>query len=321
MSESHEMTVRNPQVGDSDTTVGKGRTSVLWTASLALVCILPLVVMSDLTRALYALILTDGTYSHLPLIPLLSAFLIYTERQSIFRKVSHDWRPGSAVMAAGVASLLMAQVNLWQWSLANRLSLMAFGLVVLWIGLFIQRFGIHASRAAQFPLLFLLFAVPIPEWVLSRTIFLLQAGSADASEAFFRLIGMPYLRRGFDFTLPAFTIRVAEECSGIRSTLALVLSAVLAGHFFLKSNLRILLLCVLVIPISILKNGFRIVALSYLAANVDPGYLTGRLHHRGGVVFFTLGLLMAGIALVVLRRFERRSWNRGPNFGIPLGSS
>jgi exosortase len=218
---------------------------------------------------------------------------------------------------AGVAGMLLAQVNLWQWSMANRLSLMVFGLVLLWIGVFVLQFGIQASRAAQFSLLFLLFAVPIPEWVLSNTIFLLQKGSADASEIFFDLIGMPYFRKDFDFVLASVTIRVAEECSGIRSTLALVLSSALAGHFFLKSNLKVFILCVLVIPISILKNGFRIVTLSYLAVNVDPGFLTGPLHHRGGVVFFILALLMAAVVLIVLRRFERRPLNREPDLAVP----
>jgi exosortase len=298
-------------------TIRIGRDLLFLKVALVLVCILPFVLMWDLTRALFGLVLTDPTYSHLPFIPLMSAFLIYTERQTIFTQTSRGWRAGGFLAAAGVTSLFLAQVNPWQWSLANRLSLLGLGLVLLGTGAFALMFGIHAFRAAHFSLLLLLFAVPIPEWILSKSIFFLQTWSAEATDALFHLIGMPYFRTGFDFMLPTVTIRIAEECSGIRSTLMLLLMSALAGHLFLKSNSRIFILCVLAIPISIAKNGFRIAALSYLGVYVDRSFLDGPLHHQGGILFFILGLLLMVMVLLVLRRFERQPRHREPNLALP----
>jgi hypothetical protein len=39
---------------------------------------------------------------------------------------------------------------------------------------------------------------------------------------------------------------------------------------------------------------------------VDPGFLTGQLHHEGGVVFFALSLLLLAPVVMVLRRSEAK---------------
>jgi hypothetical protein len=46
--------------------------------------------------------------------------------------------------------------------------------------------------------------------------------------------------------------------------------------------------------------------LSMLAMHVDPEFLTGQLHHEGGIVFFALGLVILAPVLAVLRKSETR---------------
>jgi exosortase len=121
----------------------------------------------------------------------------------------------------------------------------------------------------------------------------------------FHLFGVPVIRQGFDFALPGVTIRVAEECSGIRSTLAMLITAVVAGHLWLRSFPRTLLLCLATIPISIVKNAVRIAVLSWLAIHVDAQFLLGSIHHEyGGILFFGFGLLQMAALLVLLQRFR-----------------
>ena len=52
----------------------------------------------------------------------------------------------------------------------------------------------------------------------------------------------------------------------------------------------------------VVKNGLRIVTLSILANYVDPGFLYGRLHREGGIVFFLLAL---GLLLPVYKLLKR----------------
>jgi exosortase len=140
--------------------------------------------------------------------------------------------------------------------------------------------------------MFLFLFIPLPEALLSRVVYFLQKGSAEISALLFGLTPLPVLREGFVFHLPRFSIEVARECSGIRSSIALLVLAVLAGHFFLRTWWRQVLFVLAGFVVMIVKNGIRIVTLTMLASYVDPGFLYGNLHREGGVVFFLIGLLL-----------------------------
>jgi exosortase len=112
------------------------------------------------------------------------------------------------------------------------------------------------------------------------------------------------LREGFVFHLPRFNIEVAEECSGIRSSMALLILALLVAHFRLRSFWKKALFMACGLFLMILKNGIRIVSLTVLAMHVDPSFLYGKLHHQGGVVFFLLSLLLLAPLLWLLQRGE-----------------
>jgi hypothetical protein len=59
-----------------------------------------------------------------------------------------------------------------------------------------------------------------------------------------------------------------------------------------------------IIPVTVIKNGIRIVSLTLLSIHVDPGYLTGQLHREGGIAFFLLALGLLGLVLAALRAAE-----------------
>ena len=96
----------------------------------------------------------------------------------------------------------------------------------------------------------------------------------------FKVIGMPFLRRGFTFSLPGIDIEIAKECSGIRSSLSLLLSAIVVGYLFLRSAWSQLFLAVVTIPIVIFKNAVRIAIISWLGIYVDRSFFFGNLHRR-----------------------------------------
>ena len=111
-------------------------------------------------------------------------------------------------------------------------------------------------------------------------------------------------RTGFELALPGLTIEVAKECSGIRSSLALLFTSLLAGHLLLRSAGRKTALALITVPLLMIKNGIRIVTLSTLAIYADPSFLTGKLHSEGGFVFFLLALAVLAPVLWFLQRAE-----------------
>ena len=244
----------------------------------------------------------NATASHHVLIPFVTLGLMYQRRDSIFATVRSDWALGGGVILAGLAILLSERFNLR--SDHASLSVMVGALVLMFVGGFLLFYGRDAFRAAMFPLLFLGFMIPVPSVVLDSATQFLKTASAEAVAGLFTLTGTPYHRQGFVFSLPTVAIEIADECSGIRSSIALLLTSLLAGQAFLKSWWRRALLVAVVFPLAILKNGIRIVTLSLLAMHVDPGYITGQLHHEGGIVFFLVTLAILSPLILLLAKSE-----------------
>jgi exosortase len=191
------------------------------------------------------------------------------------------------------------------------LSVVMLGLVVLLWGIFLALFGTKAFRAALFPLVFLLLLVPIPDLLLDRVTLFLQLGSTELTDLLFRACGTPAFREGFRFTLPGVTIEIAKECSGIRSSVAMLVTVLLAGHLFLRTPGKQIVLLLAVFPVVVLKNAMRIVALSLLSVYVNPSFLHGDLHRDGGLLFFILGLAMIFPLFYWLLKEERKPQPEG----------
>ena len=261
-----------------------------------------LLVHVDVVRRLVVVSRSDETASHLIAVPFVTVFLIYVARRQVFS--STRWSPYLALplIVTGGGFLLAERVGTSLGRDGLSLGLTLSALLLVCVGGFALFFGGSAVRKAMFPLLFLVFTVPVPTALLNGATAILRDGSTATVATLFTLTGTPYYREGSIFTLPAATIEVADECSGIRSTIALLLTSLLAGYMLLTRPLNRALLVAAIIPVTILKNGIRIVALSLLAMHVDPGFLHGKLHHRGGIVFFLLGLvILAPILLLMLR--------------------
>jgi exosortase len=245
--------------------------------------------------------------SYLVIIPFISAAVLYLERHKIFQQTSVDKvLGGTFLLLAGLATLISFLLGKNNPLLGLQISGWILSLVLFWVSGFAFLFGRSALRAASFPFLFLLLMVPIPAFVLDRIIFLLQEGSAWITGALFDLLGVPALREGLVFHLAKVNIEIARECSGIRSSMALLILALLVAHFRLRNLWNKILFVTVGLFMMIVKNGIRIATLTLLAIYVDPGFLFGRLHRQGGVVFFLLALLLLLPLLFLLERAESK---------------
>jgi len=248
------------------------------------------------------------SYSHIVLIPLVSAYLFYRDRKAVFSK------PGPVYPLALVLLAIGAAVYSIGYSQGSRLnqndyaSLLTFSAVVFWAGGFALLYGPNTLAKAFFGILFLVFMIPIPSLIMDKIIYALQVGSTEASGLLFTLIGVPFHREGFIFQLPGISVKVAEECSGIRSSLSLFIISILAGHFYLDRFWKRVILALVVFPVTVFKNGIRITILSLLGAYVDERWLTeSSLHHSGGFVFFIPAVGLLGVALWGLKKAGRKS--------------
>lgn len=230
--------------------------------------------------------------SHIILIPFIALFLIYMERQRIFSITRMSVGPGVALAFAGSVLFVLANRSSFPREGNWQLSLETLAVLLVWAGGFLLCYGFVAFRAAAFPLLFLLLMVPLPDVILDRATYALQAGSTEITYLIFQLVGTPVSRHGFLLSVPGVTIEVAKECSSIRSSIALFITCLLAAHLYLRTGWKKFVVVILALLLSVVKNGIRIATLTLLSIYVEPGFLSGRLHQEGGFLFFLLALLI-----------------------------
>jgi exosortase len=260
----------------------------------------------------FAQALRDDDYTYILLILPISAALILMDWRSLRTKLAFNVRNGAILLV--ISALMACAAIAWKPWLATdeQLSIRMFALVLSWSGVFLFCFGYQAWRSAAFPLSFLIGLVPLPQAALSSIIAWLQLGSAWSAHALFAVFGVPVAQDGVLLTIPGLTLQVAEQCSSIRSSSMLLVTTIVLAQLFLRSPWRKAVVIGLAVPLSIAKNGLRIFTIGMLGTRVDPAYLTGRLHHEGGFVFFAIALVVTFAMLWLLRRGENKSMSSFP---------
>lgn len=252
--------------------------------------------------------LEENLFSYALLIPFVTGWLIWQQ----WPQLGFDYRP-APILAGGLflvgVATLVASFLVGAPAEAGgvaRLALRLLSFVALLNAAAAWVLGSSFMRQVGFPAAFLVFMAPLPPaWVNGIEIGL-QHTSAVASGWFFAWTGATYLQQGLVFQLPNITLQVAPECSGIRSTLVLFITSLIAGYLFLKRPWQRALFSALVIPLGIARNAFRIVTIGWLCTEYGPEMIHSPLHHRGGPVFFGLSLLPLFGLLFLFRWWERR---------------
>lgn len=251
--------------------------------------------------------LGDDLFSHILLVPAATLYFIYSVRGRV--------PPGALPRSKGLAAAFFASALA---ALAGYLTLMAgkapaedalaagaLAFVLTIAGIFAAFLGRSQLRALVFPLSFLVFMVPWPIALTDLVEAGLQNASASAAYWIFRLAGATVLRDGTYFQLPGFSLEVAPECSGIHSTLALFITSTVAAWFLLRRPGPRVALAAAVIPIAILRNGFRVFVIGELCVRIGPHMIDSPIHHHGGPIFFALSLIPFFLVLLLLMRYER----------------
>lgn len=276
-------------------------------AAFAALCAISLLVWwRPLFDTVY-LSIADNEYTYLLLILPISAALIFWERRSWWEAGQWSFRLAPILLAAAAAVAVGARFGAASLSGDVELAVSMIALVLAWIGIFALCFGVRASQTVLFSLLFLFGLVPPPRNVLNFIIALLQEGSAWSAHALFALFAVPAVQQGNLISIPGLTIQVAGECSSIRSSSMLLVTTIVLVQLLLRTPWRKALVVGISIPLSVAKNGLRIFTISMLGTRVDPGYLNGRLHHEGGILFFAVALIGIFALLAICRRGEESS--------------
>lgn len=265
-------------------------------------------------RHLYALadyVLNTKLHSHVVLIPFICAYLIRTKREELTTvyETSVAW----AVVCWLVGSMSLLGALGWipgfvaaSLSRNDFLALVTFSYICFLTGGGFLFLGKRWMRQASFPVAFLLFMIPLPDGAVDWVEHVLVLASAEVTHLFFSLSGTPVYREGTMFQIPGIVLEVAKECSGIRSSWVLFITSLLASYLLLRSPWHRAILVAAVIPLGILRNGFRILVIGLMCVHMGPEAIDSVVHKRGGPAFFAISLIPLFALAWWLHRREHR---------------
>lgn len=244
-------------------------------------------------RALYETWKTEEDYSHGFLIIPISLYLIWKKREELLSRPGHPSNWGFAILMLWAVMYFLGYVGEISTFVSYSMIVFLFGAVITLLG-----FGI--AKAVAFPILFLIFMIPIPTEIYTIFTNPMKLVATTSSVWFLHLFNVPVLQEGNLMHLPNYSMKVVMACSGMRSLISVTALALLMGYLLLTSNARRLALFLFSIPVALLGNMLRITVTGMLAYFVSTEMAEGYSHTMAGLVTFALSfiLLFAGVSLI-----------------------
>jgi exosortase len=175
--------------------------------------------------------------------------------------------------------------------------------------------GWPLARVFAFPLAFLIFSVPPPNWLLDAFTVPLKVWISDIVSNSLYDLGYPIAQNGVMIMIGSYELMVKDACSGVNSIFALSAIGVFYVHEFVSNHpIRKLLLILSIVPITVLANVFRVTTLVLGAYYIGVDTIEGLFHDLTGialfvfalVLFFLLDRVLIGVEFLAGRAFGSR---------------
>lgn len=232
-------------------------------------------------------------HAYAPLLAALSSWLIWYR----FRQIK--WAPGPGVPIFGL-SLLAAGAGVYVVGRSQQIELLELGACIPIIaGVLAILGGRLALHNMRIPLLFLLFSLPYPGWLIDSLTSPLKEMISIWSEAVLYAAGYPIAREGVILGLGPYRLLVADACSGLHSLIFLSALGLLYIHLTgQRSHLHRCMLVAALLPIAVFANFVRVLILLLLTYHFGDAVGQGYWHDLAGLFLFVT-------ALATLTGFDR----------------
>jgi len=241
----------------------------------------------------------DENYSHGFLVPLISAYAVWSDRKQLAAtpREPRFW-PGAGITVFSVLMLLAGIAG-------AELYLARLSLLFSFVGLVLYFCGAEWLRRMAFPIGIWLLAIPIPNVIFFRIALPLQLIASDYATRAIKLFGIPALREGNVIELAQMKLQVVEACSGIRSLVSLLTLAVVYIYFTEDRWLRRIAILLAVAPIAIIANATRVAGTGVMAHYYGIQAAEGFMHGFSGWLVFLAAILLLLAFAKLLDLIER----------------
>ncbi len=250
-------------------------------------------------------------YSHGPLIPLITGFLLWQKWDRIRLAVGKGSWSGVWILGLGAALNIVGK-------LAAVFVLQQYSLIIVLAGLILSFGGWRLLKEVAVPLVLLLFMIPLPGFFFNSLSAQLQLISSQIGVSMIRLFGVSVFVEGNVIDLGAYKLQVADACSGLRYLFPLMTLGFIAAYFFKSAWWKRAIVFLSSIPITILMNSFRIGTIGLMVDRWGTGMAEGFLHEfQGWAVFMSSALVMLG-EIVILAKIGSRTQPWREVFGVDM---
>ena len=224
---------------------------------------------------------------HGPLIMLAAAWLAWQQRGKL---TSIELRPAPV---AGWIILLLSLMLMAVTRSQDILMIEVATQIPVLLGCLLLIGGWPMARIFAFPLVFLVFSLPPPGWLLDSFTVPLKTWISDIVSDFLYDLGYPVAQNGVMIMIGSYELMVKDACSGMNSIFALSAIGVFYVHEFVQNNpIRRLILILSIVPITILANFFRVLTLVLGAYYLGVDRIEGLFHDLTGIALFVFALLL-----------------------------
>ena len=236
----------------------------------------------------------DPNYSHGLLIPFISLYYLKTKIGFLRDAETKHCNSGIIVIIFSIFLFILG-------SMAGELFSKRISFIILLYGIILYLEGPGKAKTLRFPILILLFCVPLPYILYNAVAFPLKLVASQISVGLFKLIGMPVFREGNIISLSHTTLEVVDACSGIRSLMTLLTLSFLLSYFRHKHLWKRMLIIIMATPIAVLANATRVTATGILTI-YNPAWGEGFLHELTGWMVFILSLVLLIVISFIIQR-------------------
>ena len=278
-----------------------GRPSRLWPATLVVITIgsmAHLVLFSGTAAMILQAWWEKDAHNYGFLIVPVSIYLLWRRRHVLARMAPEPTLWGLGIVAVAAFVWLLGNV-------AGVLVVEQFAFVLMLQAFLLGVVGWRVFRAALFPILYLLFAVPVGSFLTPP----LQDLTAQFTVQALQLTGVPVYLDGLYIYIPSGTFKVAEACAGVRFLTTTVALGALVANLFYRQAWRRTVFMALAVAVPIVANGFRAYGLVMIAHLSDFQLAIGADHITFGFIFLSIVILV----LLALGSTFRETWPVGPS--------
>lgn len=254
-------------------------------------------------------------YSHGYLIAPIALYLFLTQ----LNQDNPEPLPSDPNRSLGLAVILVGLIGGLLGNLANIPDINTYGFIMCTAGLVLVCMGTKRSIKYWVPVFYLIFMLPLPNFLYWPLSIKLQMISSEIGVAFIQLFNVPVFLGGNVIDLGEYKLQVAEACSGLRYLFPLASFGYLFAVLYKGPGWHKVVLFLSALPITVLMNSFRIGVIGLLVDRYGIAQAEGFLHSFEGWVIFISCISLLYLEAVLLQLLTKNRQSVHEMFEVDFG--